>query len=289
MPVPQRQSSYDTCEVTRLLHVPRSRIYSLVRSGVVTPLRSSRHDYRFTFADLVVLRTARDLTAAGVAPGRVLRSLRSLQRQLPLGRPLTSLRIVARGRRVVVQEGREQRDAETGQLLLDFPADTPPADVVPSVRQVAPVGEDTGSGAIDWYEIGSEMESFAPDDAIEAYRQALEFDPGDADAHINLGRMLHERGDIAVAERHYRAALRARPHDVTARYNLGVALEDLGRLPEARGAYQEVVLADPQHADAWFNLAGVLEQIGRKSEAVRCLKAYRALVTAANGDRSGRH
>lgn len=284
-----RRSSYNTAEVTSLLQLPRSRVYSLVRSGVITPGRSVRRNYRFSFTDLVVLRTARDLAAAGVAPASVRRSLRHLRQRLPVDQPLTSLRILANGRRVVVQDGSEQRDAETDQILLDFRAAEPAADPAPFVRRTATrADEDTGLTARDWYEIGSEMEGFAPDDAIEAYSQALEIDGDEADSHVNLGRLRHERGDIATAERHYRAALRTRPHDVTARYNLGVALEDLGRLPEARRAYQEVVLADPQHADAYFNLAGVLEQMGRKREAVRCLKAYRALVMVAAGDREGR-
>ena len=34
-------------------------------------------------------------------------------------------------------------------------------------------------------------------------------DPANADACVNLGRLLHEAGDVRAAESHYRAALRS--------------------------------------------------------------------------------
>ena len=101
---------------------------------------------------------------------------------------------------------------------------------------------------------------------------------------VNLGRLLHESGDVRAAEKHYREALAVRRTDLTALFNLGVALEDLGRLKEARAAYRETLLADPDHADAHFNLAGVLERMGRKPDALKHLKAYRQLIAQRGWD-----
>ena len=50
-----------------------------------------------------------------------------------------------------------------------------------------------------------------PERAESSYRQVLAQAPHHADAHINLGRILHERGDLPAAEEHYRRALAIRP------------------------------------------------------------------------------
>src|SRR6266545_894647 len=65
--------------------------------------------------------------------------------------------------------------------------------------------------AEDWYELGLELEAVEPGEARDAYRRALELDAHHADAHVNLGRLLHEQGMIEEAERHYRLALREDP------------------------------------------------------------------------------
>ena len=74
--------------------------------------------------------------------------------------------------------------------------------------------------------------------AESSYRQVIAQAPQHADAHINLGRILHERGDLPAAEEHYRRALAIRPHDPTASFNLGVVLEDGGHHADALEAYR---------------------------------------------------
>jgi tetratricopeptide (TPR) repeat protein len=132
-----------------------------------------------------------------------------------------------------------------------------------------------------WYERGVELEADDPEEAIAAYRRAAELAPDLADAHINLGRLLHERGELAAAELRYRQALAARPGDSTAHFNLGVALQDLGRLDEAASCYAAALAADPTLADAHYNLATVYEQLGRHAEAFQHLRTYRALTAGA--------
>src|SRR5437016_4202314 len=117
----------------------------------------------------------------------------------------------------------------------------------------------------------------APIEARDAYRRALELDAHHADAHVNLGRLLHEQGLVEEAERHYRLALRESPEHATAAFNLGIALEDLGRPADAIDAYRAALATDPRLADAHYNVARLYEKAGKKAAALRHLSSYRRL------------
>ena len=117
-----------------------------------------------------------------------------------------------------------------------------------------------------------------PDEARRAYLKSLELDPHHAGAHLNLGRLLHEAGELREAEVHYRCALEDAGHRAVAAYNLGVVLEDQALLDEALFAYARAVEANPQLADAHHNLARLLERLGRTTDAIRHLNTYRRLV-----------
>src|SRR2546425_10924423 len=144
-------------------------------------------------------------------------------------------------------------------------------------RQAQEESGDTLS-AEEWFGWGCELEATSLEEAREAYRRALALDPRHADAHVNLGRLLHESGDAAGAESHYRRALEARPDHATAAFDLGVALEDLGRDREALEAYDRAIALDPGNADAHYNAASLCEKLGRPAEALGHLKACRELI-----------
>jgi tetratricopeptide (TPR) repeat protein len=273
-------SGYTSREVAKLLGVPVGRVRGFVRSGFIAPDRGARGALRFSFGDLVLLRAAKELIDQRIPSRRVRAALQKLRRDLPTGRPLSALSIAAEGGRIVVREGRRRWIPESGQQLFSF-------DVSELAERVAPLAERRAEEAKkaaasvpaeDWYELGCELETASPEKARDAYRRAIELDPDHADAHTNLGRLLHEAGQVAAAEGHYRRALAARPGDVTAEFNLAVAFEDEGRTEDALAAYQRVLAEDPRYADAHYNLARLYEHMGRGVAAVRHLKAYRKLV-----------
>ena len=145
-----------------------------------------------------------------------------------------------------------------------------------------------GTSALAWYERGCALEATDRDAAILAYRRALSGRPDLADAHNNLGRLLHDRGELAAAEAHYRLALCSRRYIALYWFNLGVVLEDLGRRAEAIDAYERALAIDFLLADAHYNLARQIEQIARAADdevmlrrAVRHLKQYRELSRAS--------
>ena len=225
----------------------------------------------------MLLRTAKGLIDADIPVRRVRAALEKIRAQLPRGRPLTAVHIFANGREVLVQAGDEVWNPESGQTLINFGVSSLAESAAPFARRAAAAARDNADdlAADDWYELAGELELTAPEEAIDAYRQALELDPGRADAHLNLGRLLHEGGDFEAAERHYRAALAGTGEDPTAGFNLGVVLEDQGRFAEAIQAYLQVVAADPSYADAHYNLAGLYERLDKRDLAVRHLKAYK--------------
>lgn len=270
-------SGYSTRDVASLLGLSVAQVRSCVRAGFLSPAQGSRGEHRFSFQDLILLRTAKGLLAARVPHRRIHLALKNLREQLPEGRPLTGVRISAQGHHVVVRDGREVWNPESGQALLDFEV-AELARGAASLQRAERQSEEIEApdAAEELYERGVEIEDEDPAEAIQAYRKALELKPGLADAHLNLGRLLHETDGAAAAEPCYRRALTLRPGDPTALFNLGVALQDLERPLEAIEVYEKVLELEPGLADAHFNLAGIYEKLGRMKSAIRHLKSYKS-------------
>lgn len=277
MPV---SAGYSARDVAKLLGVPVSRVHSYVRAGFLKPVRGPKRELAFSFQDVVVLRTASELVRSRIAPSRVKKILKKLAADLPAGRSLAGMTIVAEGSRVVVRAEGDRWNPENGQRLFDFDVAELAASARPIVRRAAVAARNAESelDADAWYEMGIHLEIAAPDDARDAYRRTLELDPGHGEAHINLGRLLHEHGELAAAEEHYRAALAVRPESIPAAFNLGVVLEDRKRSDEAVGVYERLLKRDRDCADAHFNLARLYESSGRKIAALKHLKEYKRLM-----------
>jgi len=255
---------YGVREVERLLRLPRNIIRSLVASGFVVPARGPRNAMLFSFQDLIVLRTAQELSAALVPRRRIVRALKELRRQLPESMPLSGLRIGAVGDRVVVNEGSSRWQADSGQYLLAL-------EVTAEVEPLALAAVE------DWYSRALSVEPEDPDAAMDAYAHAVEQDPSNIDARINWGSLLHEHGRHDEAERVYKEGLAALGDDPVLLFNLGVLMEDMNRRMEAVHAYQKALRLDPGLADAHYNVALLFEGLGRPKDAIRHMAQYRKL------------
>src|SRR6185436_11884066 len=230
-------------EVEKLLRLPRSTIRALVEAGFVTPGRGPRNTLRFSFQDLIVLRTAQALAAAQVPARRITRSLKELRRHLPEAMPLSGLSINAVGDRVVVKEGASRWQAESGQYLLAFEGDPAAGGlkvIEPPAQPVASILED----------------------------------------QIDQGFDLHEAGRLTEAEAAYRKALETHGPDALLLYHLGVLLEAMKRKSEAIEAYQAALNVDPLMADGHYNLALLCEELGKAQQAIRHMAQYRRLTAA---------
>jgi tetratricopeptide (TPR) repeat protein len=213
-------------EVEKLLRLPRSTIRALIQAGFVTPSRGPRNALRFSFQDLIVLRTAQALAAARVPAKRITRSLKELRRNLPAAMPLSGLSISALGDRVVVKEGAKSWQAESGQYVLAFEGD-PAAGVLKVIQAEPPAVLTEVEDGYDLHEAGRLQEAEA------AYRRALDRHGPDPLLLYNLGVLLQDMNRKAEAVESYEAALNLDPAMADGHYNLALLCEDLGRAREA--------------------------------------------------------
>lgn len=276
---------YATRDVAKLLGLSPSQVRAFARGGFLAPDRGPGGELRFSFPDLVLLRAAQGLAAARIPARRIRRALRELKAQLPAGRPLSAVRIVADGDRIVVRDGGTAWNPESGQIQLDFAVADLASRAAPLARQAARAARAAAEplDADQWYDLGFDLEAVDLEEARDAYRRALELDPQHVEAHVNLGRLLQEGGDAAQAVAHYRLALEREARHATAWFNLGVALEDLRRRAEAIRAYERAIQSEPGLADAYFNLSRLYLEAGKRAAALRSLSRYRLLAGRGAG------
>jgi tetratricopeptide (TPR) repeat protein len=274
--------SYSVRDVERVLRLSPDTTRGLIRAGFVRPGRGPRREYRFSFQDMIVLRTARALIQAKIPAQRIRRSLESLRRELPESVPLSGLSISAVGEHVVVRDGDTRWQADSGQYLLglDVSLQDGVLHVVDRKEDKEETSPPTAPPVHDWFAQALTLEPSDVDAALEAYRRAVAADPHHAAAWINRGRLLHERGRTREAEELYREALAQVGPDALLLFNQGVLLEDLGRTAAALQAYQCALEQDPDLADCHYNLARLYESLGKPQHAIRHLGQYRRLVSS---------
>ena len=277
--------TYGVRDVEKLLRLPRSAIRSLIAAGFVTPERGPRNALRFSFRDLIVLRTAQALAAAKIPHRRILRALRELSARLPDEMPLSGLSIGAVADHVVVRDGQSRWLAESGQYLLSFEGD--PA--LGTLRVIETPPEPAPAETVESHLLGAALERSNAEHALLAYERAVATDPMRLDARINLGRLLHELERFDEAERAYRDAFALvrsernysdRGDAALLHFNLAVLLDDLDRGDEAMLEYEAALRTDPELADAHYNLALLYEEQGQAKQALRHMSQYRRLTKA---------
>jgi tetratricopeptide (TPR) repeat protein len=268
-------STYTLRRVQAMLGLSRHIVSGLIASGFVTPARGSRNEWRFTFQDLMLLRTAHALQAQSIPPRRILRSLARLKASLPAELPLTGLRITAIGADVAVRDRSGRWQSDSGQMLLDF--DVAPVAGSVTILERGPSPQEREVEAQALFERALALEESEPAAAESAYLQALGLTPGLEEAWLNLGAMWAAAGRYADMLRLCDAALKHCAGSALLHFNRGVALDHLDRLDEAASSYERSLELDPALADAHFNLAQLHRQAGDERGALRHYNAYRRL------------
>lgn len=260
--------AYRLQDVERIVGAPRSVIRAFIDNGVVRPARAGR-GYAFSFQDLVVLRMAKELTAARLPARRITTALKSLRRNLPESLPLSGLRIAAVGSDVVVTEADAAWRATDGQYLLALE--------VTSVAGSLQIDNPDDERA---FEQALELEETDPEAAMRLYRDAIRRDRCAGGAYVNLGRLLQQAGRLKEAESVYRQGRKACPEDALLLFNYALLKEDRAQWQEAIALYMEALTLAPDLSDAHYNLALLYQSLRLQRDALRHFNAYRKLTKA---------
>jgi tetratricopeptide (TPR) repeat protein len=228
---------YSTREVAGLLGMSAPQVRAQARAGFLRPERGPRRAYRFSFQDLFLLRSAKALAEARIPSRRIRRALRRLRKQLAPTHALTEIKIVAENGRIVVRDGNSIWNPDSGQFQLEFkagkgrkpppspgrakqPAKSDPADdhvargqrlydanevmeAVVQYRKALAIKRHHPQAA---FHLGIALEDLGKtNQAIDAYRRAVESDPFFAEAHLSLARLYEKAGKKTAARRHLRS------------------------------------------------------------------------------------
>ena len=128
---------YTTRDAAELLEISPAQIRGLVRAALISPAHGPRGAFRFSFQDIIIMRTAKELMAARISAQKVHSALQRLNGQLPKGRSLTAVRIAAEGNRIVVRDAGTVWSVESGQIQFDFTVSEMASRLAPVARRVA--------------------------------------------------------------------------------------------------------------------------------------------------------
>jgi len=105
-------------------------------------------------------------------------------------------------------------------------------------------------------------------EAADEFRKAIVAKPDSLSAHLNLGTVLIQTGDLQGATSQFEESLRIDPNNIIARYNLAVLLANNSQHDQAIARLQSVLSISSDDLDARFLLAQELRKSGRVEEAL---------------------
>jgi tetratricopeptide (TPR) repeat protein len=121
------------------------------------------------------------------------------------------------------------------------------------------------------------LEQFKPKEAADAFRRALQLEPGLALARINLGIALFNMPDLPAAQKELQAAIAAAPSAPQPHYVLGLAAKTQNKPEEAIASFQKVLQIDKQDVGANVNLGQLYAQQRKYPEAIAVLRTAVAM------------
>jgi tetratricopeptide (TPR) repeat protein len=109
--------------------------------------------------------------------------------------------------------------------------------------------------------------------ALEAYDQAIHYNPDDPNGHVGRANSLAARGEFGPALSSFGEALRLDPNHSRAYGYRASALERLGRVEDAVADYDASIRLDPNVPTTHRLRAALLSQLGRHAQAIPDLDA----------------
>jgi tetratricopeptide (TPR) repeat protein len=241
--------AYSTADLKRMFGLSAATLRALSQAGHINAAKSGQR-VQYSFQDLLVLRMVSALSAAKIPFGKIDTALKIIRSSLPGAR----LDTLVSGEVATGESKNKSRNV--------------------TVFERRKASKPTRARAQELFERALALEERDPEGARQAYLESLSADAHYVESRINLGRLLHLRGEHAAAEEVYRAGL---TENALLSFNLALLLEDLERESEAIIAYRDALAHDPGLADAHFNLSRLHEKAGRSQDAFRHLLAFHRL------------
>lgn len=238
----------------------------LEKCGLIKPAFKNNADTFFGFSDLTTLRQLAGELQQGAAFRAALRNLQALR----IGQLAFDFRLDAQPARIIDLKSRST-STSTGASTLGPPG---------TLGTLGTGGVRELSSAEQYFLMGSLLDDGTPErieEAVKAYRRALEEDPDLVAALINLANIRYSRDELAEAQALYERAIVLDPTYFEAHFNLGNIHHDHARYGEAESSYREALALNTGYADAHFYLAVTLEKMGRSVDARAHWRAYERL------------
>jgi tetratricopeptide (TPR) repeat protein len=105
--------------------------------------------------------------------------------------------------------------------------------------------------------------------SVKEFKSALEVDPFNFDANLQLGAISRQEQNYEQARRYLARALKMRPGDPGVRYQLAVIAVDEGKPEEARQILESLVKESPQFTEAHVSLSLVYYRLRRPADGKR--------------------
>ncbi|MCX5694677.1 MAG: tetratricopeptide repeat protein [Candidatus Omnitrophica bacterium] len=108
--------------------------------------------------------------------------------------------------------------------------------------------------------------------AEDAFKKAIEINPRNDNAYIELGWFYQNQGKFSLGEEAFKKGGELNPQNDNARYGLGWLYQNQGKLSLAEDAFKKAIEINPQNDKAYFGLGWVyLHQEGKLSLAEEAL------------------
>ena len=109
-------------------------------------------------------------------------------------------------------------------------------------------------------------------DALNAYRKVIEYEPMSAEVYNNIGVCYEKLGNLRMAAKSYEKAISINPRFYRSYNNLGIIYYRLKDFNKARAAYEQALQLNPGNSQSEINLALVYERLRRDGLARRTLE-----------------
>lgn len=127
------------------------------------------------------------------------------------------------------------------------------------------------------FRFGAFLMQQQPDRGIEEIKKAVELDPHNLGALVNLTAIYLKRDDTKTALEYAKKAVEAGPDRFETHVSLGRVLLDSDDVPGAALELENAVKLAPNSADAHFSLAAAYSRLGRKQDSAHEQEEFKRL------------